>query len=88
MGTFRSTFRPQFGPVQVNTGMHGVTSVNLRLLGVTFRLWSRDGKQGVSSVDLPGPISYQPKMTSDRSRSRDSAPASPWSLNPDHPNPQ
>lgn len=60
--SLRSTFRPRFGPFTVNTGQRGVTSVSMRLGPFTFRLWDPKGRSGVSSVDLPGPISFRPGL--------------------------
>lgn len=57
----RSTYRPKLGPIAFNTSTkHGLTSVTIRLFGATYRLWGRDKKRGVTSVDLPGPLSYRP----------------------------
>lgn len=90
---FRSTYRPRIGPFAINTGTQGVNSVTVRLLGVTVRLWDKTGKRGsVSSVDLPGPLSYRPRKER-RTAGRSTHPAqadrpgpganpAPWGLNP------
>jgi hypothetical protein len=56
----RVTARPGLGPLRFNTGTRGLTSVTLKLGPVSWRLWSRTGRAGLSSVDLPGPVSYRP----------------------------
>lgn len=59
----RNTYRPQIGPFAINfNNKMQVSSVALRLFGTTIRVWSRSGKTGVSSVDLPGPVSYRPNL--------------------------
>lgn len=56
----RSTFRPRVGPFAVNTDKTlQPTSVTFKLGPLTYRLWSRRSRQGVSSVDLPGPWSWR-----------------------------
>lgn len=77
----RSTFRPRFGPFAVNTGTKGVTSVSMRVLGVTVRLWDRRGRRGVSSIDLPGPVSYRPSLADSPGPQANPA---PWGMNPRH----
>ncbi len=73
----RSTYRPALGPLRFNTGREGLTSIALALGPITLRLWSSDNAEpGVSSVDLPGPISVRPRR---RTRERP-----PFSLDPDH----
>lgn len=57
---FRSTYRPSVGPFRFNTGTHGLTSITVKLGPFSYRLWSRTKKPGVSSIDLPGPVSYRP----------------------------
>lgn len=58
----RSTFRPRIGPFALNFNKSfQLASVTMRMFGVTYRLWSRTTKRGVSSVDLPGPVSYRPR---------------------------
>ena len=57
----RSTFRPNFGPFAVNTGRDmRPSSVTLKIGPFRYRLWSRRSRRGLSSVDLPGPVSYRP----------------------------
>lgn len=57
----RFTSRPKFGPFVLNFGAKGLTSVSLRLFGTSTRIWSATGKKnGLTSVDLPGPFSYRP----------------------------
>lgn len=56
----RVTARPRYGPVRVNMGRRGVSSVTVRLGPVSWRLWSRTARPGLSSVDLPGPLSWRP----------------------------
>lgn len=66
MRGLRSTFRPTFGPFMVNTGRDmRPTSVTMKVGPTRVRLWSRNKSQrrGVSSIDLPGPISYRPSST-------------------------
>jgi TRAP-type C4-dicarboxylate transport system permease small subunit len=57
--SFRITARPKAGPFRFNTGTRGLTSVTLKLGPVSWRLWSRTGRTGLSSVDLPGPLSWR-----------------------------
>lgn len=58
----RSTFRPRIGPFALNFDKRfQLASVTMRMFGVTYRIWSATKKRGVSSVDLPGPISYRPR---------------------------
>lgn len=72
MGHGRFFTRPGFslGPARINAnvGKDGVSSVSIRAFGLTYNLpvskrvrAQRDA--GVSSVDLPGPISYRPDRT-------------------------
>jgi len=57
----RSTYRPSFGPFTLNTSTRtGASSVSLNAGPLRFKLWDRKGNRGLSSVDLPGPISYRP----------------------------
>jgi hypothetical protein len=51
--------RPHYGPFYVNVSEHGVSSVTLKLGRVSWRVWSRRRRAGLSSVDLPGPFSYR-----------------------------
>lgn len=55
----RVTARPRLGPLRINTSTRGVTSVTLKLGPVSWRLWSRTSRSGLSSVDLPGPLSWR-----------------------------
>lgn len=67
----RFTRRFRVGPFVLNAGLRGLSSVSLRLGPVSWRLWSRHHERGVSSVDLPGPLSYRPPAR--RRRRRDGA---------------
>lgn len=61
--SFRITTRKRLGPVVLNFGTKGVSSVALALGPVRYRVWSRTGSpQGVTSVNLPGPVSYRPSQ--------------------------
>lgn len=55
----RMTARPRIGPIRINTSTRGVSSVTLKLGPISWRLWSRTGYRGLSSVDLPGPWSWR-----------------------------
>jgi hypothetical protein len=55
----RVTGRPRLGPLRFNYSAKGLTSVALKLGPITWRLWSRTGFRGLSSVDLPGPWSWR-----------------------------
>ncbi|MCM3925388.1 DUF4236 domain-containing protein [Frankia sp. AiPs1] len=55
----RYTRRPRYGPFHVNVSEQGVSSVTLKLGRVSWRVWSRHRRGGLSSVDLPGPFSYR-----------------------------
>jgi Protein of unknown function (DUF4236) len=57
--SLRVTARPRIGPLRINTGRSGITSVTLKLGPVSWRLWSRTSRTGLSSVDLPGPLSWR-----------------------------
>jgi hypothetical protein len=57
--SFRITARPKVGPFRFNAGTRGLTSVTFTLGPVSWRLWSRTGRTGLSSVDLPGPLSWR-----------------------------
>ncbi len=56
----RYTGRPKIGPFRINMGSHGPSSISLKLGPVTWRVWSRRQRSGMSSVDLPGPFSWRP----------------------------
>lgn len=57
----RSTYRPRIGPFTLNTSTKtGVSSVSVGLGPARFKVWNRNGNTGLSSVDLPGPVSYRP----------------------------
>lgn len=57
----RSTYRPRVGPFQINTSAHsGVSSVSVGAGPLRYKVWDRKGATGLSSVDLPGPISWRP----------------------------
>lgn len=55
----RYTRRPHYGPFYVNVSENGVSSVTLKLGRISWRVWSRRSRRGLSSVDLPGPFSYR-----------------------------
>ncbi|ABW16236.1 DUF4236 domain-containing protein [Frankia sp. Mgl5] len=55
----RYTRRPRYGPFHVNVSENGVSSVTLKLGRVSWRVWSKNRRGGLSSVDLPGPFSYR-----------------------------
>lgn len=65
-GSFRVTKRSNVGPFVVHYSMKGVSSIGFKMGLLTYRLWSRDpnAKRGMTSVDLPGPISYRPNNRS------------------------
>lgn len=66
-GSMRITKKSYIGPFVVNWSTRGPSSVAYRLGFLTFRLWSASGSaNGLSSVDLPGPLSWR----ANRSRSR------------------
>ena len=57
----RSTYRPKVGPFTVNTSTrNGISSVSLGAGPLRYKVWDRKGNTGLSSVDLPGPVSYRP----------------------------
>lgn len=57
----RSTYRPRVGPFTINTSTRtGVSSVSVGAGPLRYKVWDRKGNTGLSSVDLPGPISYRP----------------------------
>lgn len=58
---FAFSGRKKFGPFTLHFGKRGVTSVSSRSGRSTWRLWSRRSRPGLSSVDLPGPLSYRPR---------------------------
>lgn len=69
MGRTRFTTRPGFriGPARIaaNVGHNGVNSVTIRAFGFSYNVpvstKARNTRTaGLSSVDLPGPISYRP----------------------------
>jgi uncharacterized protein DUF4236 len=55
----RYTRRPRYGPFHVNISENGVQSVTLKLGRISWRVWSKRQRAGLSSVDLPGPLSYR-----------------------------
>lgn len=60
----RSTYRPRVGPFVLNTSTRtGLSSVSLDAVPVRYKVWDRNGNTGVSSVDLPGPVSWRPPST-------------------------
>lgn len=63
MRGMRSTYRPKVGPFTLNTSTRtGLSSVSVGTGPFRFKLWDRRGHTGLSSVDLPGPISYRPSQ--------------------------
>ena len=75
----RSTFRPTFGPLQMNTNKSlRPTSLTVRIGPLRYRLWGRKRPTGVSSLNLPGPFSYRPAEHGAREH------PAPYSLNPRH----
>lgn len=68
MGRLRFTTRPslRIGPARIsaNVGDAGLNSLSIRALGLTYNVpisaTARNNRRaGVSSVDLPGPVSYR-----------------------------
>lgn len=65
MRGMRSTYRPKVGPFTLNTSTRtGLSSVSVGLGPLRYKVWDRRGRAGLSSVDLPGPISYRPNQRS------------------------
>jgi Protein of unknown function (DUF4236) len=62
----RYTRRPRYGPFHVNMSENGVQSVTLKMGRVSWRVWSKRRRSGLSSVDLPGPFSYRREGSSRR----------------------
>jgi len=61
----RSTYRPRIGPFTLNTSTQtGLSSVSVGTGPLRFKVWDRKGNTGLSSIDLPGPISYRPTQQS------------------------
>lgn len=57
----RSTYRPKIGPLTFNTSAQtGLSSISVGAGPLRAKLWDRRGNTGLSSIDLPGPISYRP----------------------------
>lgn len=76
----RSTYRPRIGPLTLNTSARtGLSSVSVGVGPVRAKLWDRRGHTGVSSVDLPGPISWRP---SQKKRAPETRPQAPMTMNP------
>lgn len=94
MGRGRFFTRPGFtlGPARVNAnvGKDGVNSVSVRAFGLTYNIpisartrQRRDA--GISSIDLPGPISYRPDRRPHRDQpANQPAPAAPRKTRADH----
>lgn len=81
----RSTYRPTVGPFTFNTSAQtGLSSVSVGAGPARFRVWDRSGNTGLSSVDLPGPISYRPSRGSQNSSQAQETAAenAPLTMNP------
>jgi hypothetical protein len=70
----RNTYKKRFGPFTINFNKDfGPSSFTVRLLGVTYRIWSKRDQSGIASVDLPGPWSYRPGRKSKAVAAREKA---------------
>lgn len=81
----RSTYRPRVGPLTLNTSARtGLSSVSVGTGPFRFKLWDRRGNTGLSSVDLPGPISWRPSKGQRRPSAAQEARAqnAPATMNP------
>lgn len=88
MRGMRSTYRPTVGPFTFNTSTRtGMSSVSVGTGPLRYKVWDRRGKTGLSSVDLPGPISYRPNhgQKSPRQAQAASAEEAPLTMNPNGP---
>lgn len=63
-GSTRITWRPRLGPLIMNMGRNGPSSLSLAVGPIRYRLWSRTHKQGLSSLDLPGGMSFRGRQIS------------------------
>lgn len=54
---YRKTLRA--GPLRFNVTGNGLSSVSLGAGPASFTLWSKAGKRGLRSVNLPGGASYR-----------------------------
>lgn len=63
-GSTRVTWRPRLGPLIMNMGRNGPSSLSLAMGPMRYRLWSRTHKQGFSSLDLPGGMSFRGRQIS------------------------
>ncbi|KJE19724.1 hypothetical protein FF36_05979 [Frankia torreyi] len=51
----------RLGPLRATITERGLSSVTLRVGRTSWRLWSRTGgRRGLTSVNLPGPLSWRP----------------------------
>lgn len=75
----RSTYRPKVGPLSFNTSAQkGLSSVSVGVGPFRSKIWDRNGNTGLSSIDLPGPLSYRPTSN----RGRDDKRSGPATMNP------
>lgn len=64
-GAFRITYRPTIAGFTFNIGRSGLQSISYRighsrsLIGLSYRIWSKDRGTGMSSINLPGGASYR-----------------------------
>lgn len=63
-GSTRVTWRPRFGPFIMNMGRNGPVSLSLAMGPMRYRVWSRRHKRGLSSIDLPGGMSFRGRQIS------------------------
>lgn len=63
-GSTRVTWRPRYGPFIMNMGRNGPVSLSLAMGPMRYRLWSRRHKRGLSSIDLPGGMSFRGRQVS------------------------
>ena len=61
IGSFRVTSRPRVGPFTFNLGRSGLTSVSLGAGPVRWMIYSPIYQPGLSSIDLPGGLSFRGK---------------------------
>lgn len=54
---YRKTFK--VGPLRFNVTKNGLSSVSTSALGMTTTLWSKTGRRGLRSVNLPGGAYYR-----------------------------
>ena len=65
-GSFRVTSRPRVGPFVFNLSRQGLSSLSLDLGPMRYMLWSRTGKFGFSSLDLPSGLSFRGNLNNRR----------------------